>query len=112
MHPLLARPERLAAYLGVWLVVGVLIAGSLSRQGLAVGESLVLVLPLFLIYSFICLSAWYVCRAVPLRTSPATNAMVATIWIGRMRRAHPLPTTIGTYNGMGVDLQVINGALP
>src|SRR6478609_518508 len=106
MHPLLARPERLAAYLGVWLVVGVLIAGSLSRQGLAIGESLVLVLPLFLIYSFICLSAWYVCRAVPLRTSPALKmisawvigaAVAGGLWLGL---AYAWIALLGTMPGL------------
>ena len=91
MHPLLARPERLAAYLGGWLIVGVLTAGALSRQGLALSESLVLVLPLFLIYSFICLSAWYVCRAVPLRSSRVVRvisawtvsaAVAGGLWLG------------------------------
>ena len=69
MHPILTRPERLALYLGAWVVVGILIAGVLNRQGLTFAEALVLVLPLFLAYSFVCLSAWYVCRAVPLRSS-------------------------------------------
>lgn len=77
MHPILARPERLGAYLGAWLIVGALISASLSRQGLALGEALVLVLPLFLIYAFVCLSAWYVCRAVPLRTSGPLRVLAA-----------------------------------
>lgn len=50
-----------------------------------------LVLPLFLAYSFVCLSAWYVCRAVPLRTSgslrvlvacTASSAIAGGIWLG------------------------------
>jgi hypothetical protein len=91
MHPILTRPERLALYLGAWVVVGVLIAGVLNRQGLTFAEALVLVLPLFLAYSFVCLSAWYVCRAVPLRGSGAlrvlfacaTSSVVAGgIWLG------------------------------
>ena len=77
MHPILARPERLAAYLIAWLLVGALIAGALSRQGLGLAEALVLVLPPFLVYSFICLSAWYVCRAVPLRSSGPVRVVAA-----------------------------------
>jgi sensor histidine kinase YesM len=69
MHPILARPERLTAYLAGWLIIGALVSASLRGQGLALGEALVLVLPLFLVYAFVCLSAWYVCRAVPLRTT-------------------------------------------
>jgi two-component system, LytTR family, sensor histidine kinase AlgZ len=78
MHPILTRPERLALYLGAWTVIGVLIAGVLSRQGLTLPEALVLVLPLFLAYSFVCLSAWYVCRAVPLRSSGPLRVLVAS----------------------------------
>ena len=79
MHPILTRPERLALYLGAWVVVGILIAGVLNRQGLTFAEALVLVLPLFLAYSFVCLSAWYVCRAVPLRSSGVLQVLVACI---------------------------------
>jgi hypothetical protein len=79
MHPILTRPERLALYLGAWVVVGTLIAGVLNRQGLTFAEALVLVLPLFLAYSFVCLSAWYVCRAVPLRSSGVWQVLVACV---------------------------------
>ena len=34
MHPILARAERLATYLAAWLVVAVLLAAVLTRQGL------------------------------------------------------------------------------
>jgi two-component system sensor histidine kinase AlgZ len=78
MHPILSRPERLALYLGAWVVLGILIAGVLSRQGLTFPEALVLVLPLFLAYSFVCLSAWYVCRAVPLRSSSPFRVVMAS----------------------------------
>jgi len=68
MHPTLGRTERLAAYLTAWLIVGVLLAAVLTQLGLSWAESLAL-LPLFLVYSFVCLSAWYVSRATPLSTS-------------------------------------------
>ena len=79
MHPILTRPERLALYLGAWAVVAALMAGALSRQGLTFAEALLLVVPLFLVYSFICLSAWYVCRATPLRSSGALRVLSASV---------------------------------
>lgn len=79
MHPILTRPERLALYTGAWAVVGALIAGSLNQQGLSFPEALILVVPLFLIYSFVCLSAWYVCRAVPLRSAGALRVLAASL---------------------------------
>ena len=33
MHPILGRPARLAAYLGVWVPLGMLLAALLDLQG-------------------------------------------------------------------------------
>ena len=79
MHPILARLERLAAYLGLWCVIGVLVGAVLTRQGLTWPEALVQVLPPLLLYSFICLSAWYVCRAMPLGTSGMAGVLTAAV---------------------------------
>ena len=78
MHPILARLESLAAYLGAWSIVGVLIGVVLTRQGLTWPEALVQVLPPLLAYSFVCLSAWYVCRAMPLATSGVPGVLTAS----------------------------------
>jgi two-component system, LytTR family, sensor histidine kinase AlgZ len=78
MHPILARWERLVAYLAAWLIVGVLLAAVVTRQGLGWFEALVFLLPLLLIYAFICLSAWYVCRAMPLATSGVPGVLTAS----------------------------------
>jgi hypothetical protein len=94
MHPFFGRPVRLAWYLVAWLVVGALIAAVLTRLGLGWFEALALILPLFLVYSFVCLSAWYVCRAAPLRpdgvgrvvASCVLAAVVAgALWLGFVR---------------------------
>ena len=79
MHPILARLERLGAYLGAWCIVGVLVGVVLTRQGLTWPEALVQVLPPLLIYSFVCLSAWYVCRAMPLATSGVPGVLAASL---------------------------------
>lgn len=113
MHPILARPERLAVYLIAWLLIGTLISGALSRQGLALAEALALVLPPFLVYSFICLSAWYVCRAVPLHSAGllrviAVSGLAATVaggvwlalasmWIALLESTSPLATVAERY---------------
>lgn len=107
MHPILARVERLAAYLAAWLVVAVLLAAVLTRQDMTWPAALALLLPICLVYAFVCLSAWYVCRATPLTTSgairvlgsSATAAMIASgLWIGLARAwltALPAVTAIG-----------------
>ena len=76
MHPILTRFGRLAAYVATWLFVSLLVAVSLSRQGVDALDGVILVVPTFLAYSFVCLSAWHVCRAVP-ATSGRVPAVVA-----------------------------------
>jgi len=72
MNPVLERRDRLALYLAGWLVIGGLLAGALVRpDGLTWGQALVVLVPAVLVYGFVCLSSWYVCRATPLRTSGA-----------------------------------------
>ena len=85
MHPILARLERLAGYLALWGAVGVFESAVLTQQGLTWPEALVQVLPPLLVYSFVCLSAWYVCRATPLATSGVPRVLTASIvaaWVG------------------------------
>lgn len=90
MHPILSRIDRLAAYLAVWLGAGVLTAGLFTRFGLGWIEALVLLAPLFLVYAFVCLSAWYVSRAAPLTasivrvlaSSVAASAIASGLWLG------------------------------
>jgi sensor histidine kinase YesM len=78
MHPILARLERLAGYLALWVAVAVLVGVVLTRQGLTWPEALVQVLPPLLAYSFVCLSAWYVCRAMPVTTSGVAGVLTAS----------------------------------
>jgi two-component system sensor histidine kinase AlgZ len=91
VHPILGRIERLAAYLAVWLGAGVLTAGLFTRFGLSWIEALALLSPLFLVYAFVCLSAWYVSRATPLTTtslprvllsSAVASAFASAVWLG------------------------------
>jgi signal transduction histidine kinase len=67
MHPILARGSRLAAYLGAWTILGLLLAALLATSG-AVGpiQASAIAVPMALVYGFICLSTWYVARSTPL----------------------------------------------
>ena len=70
MHPLLARGERLALYLALWIIVGALLASLLAGEGgLSPRAAAVIAFPLSLAYAFVCLSAWYVARSTPIATS-------------------------------------------
>jgi sensor histidine kinase YesM len=94
VHPILGRAERLASYLLAWTVVAVFAAAVLTRFDLSWLEALTFTVPLFLVYAFACLSAWYVCRAMPLRSSGLarvlassglTAIMSSAIWIAMAR---------------------------
>ena len=67
MHPLLARGTRLALYAAAWLAAGALLAAgvhALAPQPWP--DAFAFALPLALVYGFVALSAWWVCRAHPL----------------------------------------------
>jgi hypothetical protein len=70
MHPILGQLRRLTLYLLAWVPLGgILLYLLASPGGLSWPKALVLVVPLCLIYAFVCLSAWYSCRFTPLETS-------------------------------------------
>jgi Histidine kinase len=78
MHPILARGGRLALYLGLWVAVGVLLGVLLVAQiGLAWKQAGLVSIPLAFLYAFVCLSAWYVSRGMPLAATGAIR-IVAT----------------------------------
>jgi hypothetical protein len=79
MHPILARATRLALYLAFWVAVGVLLAAVLASQArLTIVRALVAAVPLAAMYAFVCLSAWYVARSMPLGTGGVRIAATVT----------------------------------
>src|SRR5262245_23506163 len=91
MHPILEDRQRLMPYLLAWLVIGTLLALGL-RSDAPILTVLAFLLPLSVIYGFIGLSTWYLCRAFPIRTGfsvptlivvhTAGAAAASAIWIG------------------------------
>jgi hypothetical protein len=67
MHPIFATKGRILLYLDAWLPIGGLLAGLFVFVGhLSWLEAAALSVPMALVYSFLCLSAWYLCRSFPL----------------------------------------------
>ena len=66
MHPLLANRARLGAYLLGWLPIALLLMGIARSQGWSWVEAGTLAPPLCLLAAFLFLSAWFLCRAMPL----------------------------------------------
>lgn len=76
MHPILAQRTKLGLYLAVWLLLALLfavlavLAGNLSWL-----EALLLLVPMMLLYAFVCLSTWYLCRAFTLERSSVVQLL-------------------------------------
>jgi two-component system, LytTR family, sensor histidine kinase AlgZ len=80
MHPILARGRRLALYLAVWTLVGLLLAALLAGPGgLGAVPALAVAVPLALAYAFFCLSAWYVSSSSPLGSTGALRLIATTL---------------------------------
>jgi signal transduction histidine kinase len=135
MHPILARGGRLALYLGLWVLVGLLLAGLLPVQtDLGWAASIAVALPLATAFSFVCLSAWYVTRGMPLDAtgtvriaataltasviSAAGWVLIASAWIRFVagRTGAPDPASLATglqpfLLGFGVLLYLLSIAI-
>jgi two-component system, LytTR family, sensor histidine kinase AlgZ len=66
VHPILARRDLTIAYAILWLVLGAALAWSERLPGAAFGA----IVPLVLVFGFICLTPWYLCQRFPLRAGP------------------------------------------
>ncbi|HJV21613.1 MAG TPA: histidine kinase, partial [Holophagaceae bacterium] len=76
-HPILARRTTLAAYLLAWVPFGGLMAVLGRSQGWTWAEALTLALAQTLTGAFLVLSAWYLCRALPLERALSSARWVA-----------------------------------
>lgn len=91
MHPLLSPIKRYGIYLSAWSpLAGILIYLLAGPGNLGARDATVLVIPLCLVYQFVCLSAWYTCKAAPLQTAPvlrtrfmhiAAAAIISYLWV-------------------------------
>ena len=117
MHPLLSRRGYLALYLLLWLLVGGLLAALLAGQrGLDWFFASAIALPLSVAFSFVCLSAWYVARGMPLagtRTirivataltaaacSSAIWVAIARGWVAILSRRFDVPDPAAAFGGI------------
>ena len=89
MHPILENRQRLALYLLAWIPIAAILTAVLKRGFASWAEAALIVLPMSLLYAFMCLSAWYVCLAVPMRdqtvlrlltTLSIASALSSAVW--------------------------------
>lgn len=114
MHPILSQFRRLVLYLLAWVPLGAVLLFLLTFPGdLTWQRALAMVIPLCLIYAFICLSAWWSCRSTPLETSGFSRFalthlsaafLLSLFWIVIARG---LAVTLSTFDSFrGLDRQI------
>ena len=91
MHPFLSTKTRIALYLLAWLPIAGLLKFPLQvSSGLSFKEGLLVMVPLCLVYSLVCLSPWYLCRVLPigqghmlkiLRSHVSAGIVASMFWI-------------------------------
>jgi two-component system, LytTR family, sensor histidine kinase AlgZ len=78
MHPILDDRRRLALYLLGWLLVGLLLTLGL-RSDSSWLTSAAFLLPMCLVFAFIGLSTWYLCRAFPIEPGSSLSRLVVVL---------------------------------
>ena len=77
MHPIFAKTTRIEAYVAAWVLIGALMTGFLEMPGtLSLRESGILATALSVLYAFFCLTPWYTCRYLPLRTTHPAKLII------------------------------------
>ncbi len=91
MHPILSHRDRLSLYLAAWLPIAALLTAILARgTDLSLLDGLVIAVPMCLLYAFMCLAAWYICRTSPFSagslmtlvgTLSTVTLVVSVVWV-------------------------------
>src|SRR6266852_3032007 len=120
MHPLLTReraaniPERptsrLGLYLLSWAPITVILTYLMAKPaGLGWWNATFVVIPLCLIYAFVCLSAWYSCKAAPIQTTPPKRlflthtvaaVLVSLLWVQVAKLIAYLLSQLHSFQGL------------
>lgn len=119
MHPILTSGRRLAAYLAAWLPLGAILGIAANEAGRwPVAGAIAWTLPVTLLLAVVCLAPYYVCRSIPLRSSPWTklafNHVVPAIGIsgavtvaGRIITSALVPAFPEFEGGLGASAPVL-----
>jgi two-component system sensor histidine kinase AlgZ len=76
MHPILSNLRRFVLYLIAWIPLAALLAYLMDvTAALTWRQALAMSFPLCLLYAFVCLSAWYPCRATPFDRSSISKLL-------------------------------------
>lgn len=115
MHPILGNLRRLILYLLAWIPLTTILTGLLRYSGGMDGaRALIVSGPLCLVYSFVCLGTWYLCKVTPvestsfsrLQLTHAVAAMVASgVWVLMAKGlADILETSSASFAGLSAQV--------
>ena len=70
MHPILQSWTRFVTWMAAWIPVGAILVLIVHLSGhLSYLEATAVMVPAVLVFAFVCLSPYYVCRSLPLRSA-------------------------------------------
>jgi two-component system sensor histidine kinase AlgZ len=120
MHPILASGRRVLLYVLAWMAILALLAAILrTSAGVDWPTAVSGLAPACVLFAFICLTPWYLCRVRPLREpnraiAPSLGAAVAgsAIFVGAARLASPtLAPHLALLFALGVLLYLLSTGL-
>jgi two-component system, LytTR family, sensor histidine kinase AlgZ len=76
MHPILESRRACLLYFAAWAPIGAILGLLISVTGpLSAAETAGTIIPVTALLAFVCLSPWYACRALPLRSTGAARLL-------------------------------------
>jgi len=92
VHPVLANRTRTFLYVAAWLPIAALLTQVIASRGtLGWSETAAIVVPMCLVYAFICQASWYLCNAIRLNETENVRLVIshstaaslsAALWVG------------------------------
>ena len=87
MHPIFANRTNFLLYLAVWIPSGAMLGAVLCLSApISWAEGAAVTAPVAALLALVCLSPWYSCRYLPLRSTPIwkllTNHLLASVVLG------------------------------
>lgn len=116
MHPILGNLRRLAIYLLAWIPLTTVLTGVLRYSGGMDGTvAFTMAAPLCVVYAFICLGIWYLCKATPLESTSFSQLqlthllaaiVISGVWVLLAKAlADVLTASSPSYVGLNVQVR-------
>jgi sensor histidine kinase YesM len=97
MHPLFQNRNSLFAYFFAWVPLGAMLGVVVSAAAhLNWRATAAIVAPVTLLMAFVCLSPWYVCRALPLKGTP-TWKLLSHHWVAATLASAFVPSIVPLF---------------